>query len=151
MTRTRQRARARGVGAPAAPRAVVLVRLGTLGRGAAEAPAHLAHGVVVELPGRLLRLDAVLDQHDLNGIIVATPAFTHAEMACRALAAGRHVYVEKPLAMSLDEAKKAVKNATSLHITSATPPGDSPGSAAASPGTAAGLDHRSRWDSHRWR
>ena len=59
-----------------------------------------------EFDGKADSIDAVLEQHDLDGIIIATPAFTHAEMACRALAAGRHVYVEKPLAMSLDEADR---------------------------------------------
>lgn len=66
-----------------------------------------------EFGGKADSIDAVLDQHDLNGIIVATPAFTHAEMACRALAAGRHVYVEKPLAMSLDEAGRIASAAKS--------------------------------------
>ena len=35
-----------------------------------------------EFGGKADSIDAVLDQHDLNGIIVATPAFIHADMAC---------------------------------------------------------------------
>ncbi|MBS1120185.1 MAG: oxidoreductase domain protein [Deltaproteobacteria bacterium] len=42
----------------------------------------------------------------IDAIVVATPAPTHAPLACGALAAGKHVLVEKPLALSLDEARE---------------------------------------------
>jgi len=37
-------------------------------------------------------------------ITIATPASTHAELAAQAIAAGKHVLVEKPIAMTLDDA-----------------------------------------------
>src|SRR5436305_10456824 len=46
------------------------------------------------------RLDRVLDDHQVDGVIIATPVYTHYELAARALAAGKHVFVEKPLAPS---------------------------------------------------
>lgn len=42
---------------------------------------------------------------DLDGVIIASPASLHAEMAAVALDAGLAVFVEKPLAMSLQDAE----------------------------------------------
>jgi predicted dehydrogenase len=41
---------------------------------------------------------------DVDAIVVATPAPSHAPLACAALAAGKHVLVEKPLATSCADA-----------------------------------------------
>ncbi|MFH1760631.1 MAG: Gfo/Idh/MocA family oxidoreductase [bacterium] len=45
----------------------------------------------------------VINDPEIQGLIVATRADTHAELATRALAAGKHVYVEKPLAETSEE------------------------------------------------
>lgn len=50
-----------------------------------------------------LDFDAVLDS-DCDGVVIAAPAPLHAPLSQKAFAAGKHVYVEKPLAMTLDEA-----------------------------------------------
>lgn len=50
-----------------------------------------------------LDFDAVLDS-DCDGVVIAAPAPLHALLAQRAFKAGKHVYVEKPLAMNLEEA-----------------------------------------------
>ena len=50
-------------------------------------------------------VDDLLTGDGLDGVVVASDAPTHAELACRALASGRHVYVEKPFAMTLEEAE----------------------------------------------
>ncbi|MCG8420914.1 MAG: Gfo/Idh/MocA family oxidoreductase [Proteobacteria bacterium] len=57
----------------------------------------------MQAPGaRLSRsFDEVLDADDVDAVVIATPAVTHADMACRALAADKHVYVEKPLALDV--------------------------------------------------
>jgi predicted dehydrogenase len=49
-------------------------------------------------------LDALLGDDEVGAVLIATPAPSHAPLARRALAAGRHVFVEKPLAMSLADA-----------------------------------------------
>ena len=51
-----------------------------------------------------LALEALLETSD--AVIVASPAETHFELAGRALAAGKHVLVEKPIAATLDEADR---------------------------------------------
>lgn len=50
-------------------------------------------------------LEEVLDDDDVEGVVVATPAVTHASIASRALEAGKHVLVEKPLAVSVRDAE----------------------------------------------
>ena len=47
--------------------------------------------------------DALISDPDVEVVVVATPHDTHADLTARALAAGRHVWCEKPLALTLDE------------------------------------------------
>ncbi len=51
-------------------------------------------------------VDVLLGDPELDAIIVATPADTHFEIASAALEAGKHVFVEKPLARSSQDAEK---------------------------------------------
>jgi predicted dehydrogenase len=46
-------------------------------------------------------------------VVVATPPVAHAEVACRALASGRHVLCEKPLALDLAQAREMLRVARS--------------------------------------
>jgi predicted dehydrogenase len=46
-------------------------------------------------------LDGLLAHDDIDIVVVATPPFTHAALTVQALEAGRHVLVEKPLAIDL--------------------------------------------------
>ena len=61
-----------------------------------------SHGPVNEL----------LVGHDLDGVVIASAAPTHAKLACRALECGLHTYVEKPFALTLDEADRMAAAAT---------------------------------------
>lgn len=64
---------------------------------------------VAEVTGaRIATLDEVLVDPEIDGVSFATPAETHAELALRALESGKHVYVEKPIALSLDDAQKLI-------------------------------------------
>ena len=56
-------------------------------------------------------LDRVLDDPEVEVVAIATPAVTHARLALRALEAGRHVFVEKPLALSVADAEALVATA----------------------------------------
>ena len=51
-------------------------------------------------------LDELLVDPQLDALVCATPVPTHAEVALRALAAGKHVFVEKPLAQSIAAAEE---------------------------------------------
>jgi predicted dehydrogenase len=46
----------------------------------------------------------VIDDPAVDAVIIATPVFTHFELASRSLRAGKHTFVEKPLAASVEEA-----------------------------------------------
>ena len=54
------------------------------------------------------RFDDLLDDSSLKAVVIATPVPTHFELARRALAAGKHVFVEKPPALSGGEADELV-------------------------------------------
>lgn len=112
------------------------VRLGILGCGFATQSRHLpalkrTAGIeVVALcdadPARLARVaadwrvgrryrepQALLDDPDLDAVAVCTPAEHHVPLALAALAAERHVFVEKPLALSLEDADRLAERAAS--------------------------------------
>jgi Oxidoreductase family, NAD-binding Rossmann fold len=48
-----------------------------------------------------------------TGIVIATPAPTHSELAMRALAAGKDVFVEKPMTLTMAEAQALAEYADS--------------------------------------
>jgi predicted dehydrogenase len=51
----------------------------------------------------------VLADADVDGVVIATPAGTHFALALAALQAGKHVFVEKPLATTVAEVDKLEK------------------------------------------
>lgn len=59
----------------------------------------------------------VLSDPAIDGVAIATPARTHYDLAKRALLAGKHVLVEKPLAMSSAEAAELSTLAAERRLT----------------------------------
>lgn len=53
--------------------------------------------------------DDVLADPRIEALVIATPAVRHAELALAALSSGRHVFVEKPLATSIEDCELMVK------------------------------------------
>ncbi len=88
-------------------------------------PAILANGrsrlsgIVTRNPAKALpygvpaftTLEAALAESEAAAIYVASPVFLHASQSIAALAAGRHVLCEKPMAMNLAEAESMVAQA----------------------------------------
>jgi predicted dehydrogenase len=56
-------------------------------------------------------LDDLLNDPELDAVVVATPVPSHAELAQRVLAAGKHCFVEKPMAQTEEEAEAVVQAA----------------------------------------
>jgi len=57
------------------------------------------------------RFDDLLNDPSLTAMVIATPAVTHFALAAQALEAGKHVFVEKPLAVTFDEGSQLVAKA----------------------------------------
>jgi predicted dehydrogenase len=52
---------------------------------------------------------ALLDQKEVDYVLIATPEHWHAKMTLDAADAGKHIYCEKPMTYSIEEAKKVVR------------------------------------------
>jgi len=65
-------------------------------------------------------LDELLDDDELAAVVIATPSATHADLVERALDAEKHVFVETPMALSVDRAsflvRRAERNGRSLMV-----------------------------------
>lgn len=56
-------------------------------------------------------LDALLERDDVDAVYIATPPYLHHDQAMRALAAGKHVICENPLAIDLDDGAEMITEA----------------------------------------
>ena len=63
----------------------------------------------------------LLDAEDIDVVHICTPNATHADLALRALEAGKHVICEKPLATNADDAKRLVHLAAERGRVAAVP------------------------------
>src|SRR6266850_4100398 len=55
--------------------------------------------------------EQALNDRDVNAVVVATPAETHFKLAKQVLCAGKHVFVEKPLATKASEVDELAEHA----------------------------------------
>jgi predicted dehydrogenase len=62
------------------------------------------------------RLDEMLEDPSLDAVVIATPVPTHYEIAKLALEAGKHVFVEKPPAMTAAEIDELVASASAREL-----------------------------------
>ncbi|MEE3331490.1 MAG: Gfo/Idh/MocA family oxidoreductase [Myxococcota bacterium] len=71
------------------------------------------------VPNGITNLDEALALPGVDIVTIATPPHTHAEIAIRACAAGKHVMCEKPFAASLEEGERmleAAEKAGVVHV-----------------------------------
>ena len=61
------------------------------------------------IPHHFQDLDALLARDDIDLVVVGAPNFTHCDITVRAAQAGKHVVVEKPLALNLAEADRMIE------------------------------------------
>jgi myo-inositol 2-dehydrogenase / D-chiro-inositol 1-dehydrogenase len=99
---------------------------GTLAR---RLPGVALAAVVDPVPGAAARLverlgagsaetdaAAVLADPDVDAVAIATPARTHADLVVAAAEAGKHVFCEKPMALTPAEADRAIGAATAAGV-----------------------------------
>lgn len=72
-------------------------------------------GILNSLRDRFINVDItshferILESSDIRAVVIATPAITHYDLATKAILADKDVFVEKPLAMTTEDAKKLLK------------------------------------------
>jgi predicted dehydrogenase len=97
-----------------------LARLGQLRVTAVcDLVAERAEALAARHPGaRAVALPDLLAADDVDAVLVLTLPATHADVALTALAAGKHVYLEKPLALSVAEGRAvlAAADAAGLRV-----------------------------------
>lgn len=79
----------------------------------ADLNAALRENAEKQYPGMLAveSAEAVIQDASIDAVVIATPPRTHYELVSKALHEGKHVFVEKPLTLSTDEARKLVQQA----------------------------------------
>jgi UDP-2-acetamido-3-amino-2,3-dideoxy-glucuronate N-acetyltransferase len=80
--------------------------LGALGA-ISDSSSELANKFSTQFGAPALDFEAVLESN-CDGVVIAAPAPLHASLSQQAFAAGKHVFVEKPLAMTLEEADEMI-------------------------------------------
>jgi predicted dehydrogenase len=53
--------------------------------------------------------EEMLKRDDIDAVVIASPNAAHAEQAVAAVEAGKHIYLEKPMAITLEDCRKVVK------------------------------------------
>ncbi|MEE9273406.1 MAG: Gfo/Idh/MocA family oxidoreductase [Robiginitomaculum sp.] len=62
-------------------------------------------------------MDTMLSDPSIDGVVIASPAKCHKDQSLQAIKAGKHVYVEKPLALSLSDGKIVCNAARVTNLT----------------------------------
>ena len=65
---------------------------------------------------RYTDIDAALDDDEIDAVVIAPPSGMHFEHASKALAAGKHTFVEKPLAESTSQAIELTQMAEAARV-----------------------------------
>lgn len=79
--------------------------------GVVDAHPDTAASMSAQLGAPVITFEHALSDPGIQGIAFATPAETHADVARRALAAGKHVYVEKPMALTAQACRGMIEDA----------------------------------------
>lgn len=61
-------------------------------------------------------LEAVLSDPEVEGVMIATPHSTHADLVIEAASAGKHVFVDKPFTLTVAEGKRAINGAEAAGV-----------------------------------
>jgi scyllo-inositol 2-dehydrogenase (NAD+) len=61
-------------------------------------------------------LDEALEKTSFDAVVISTPTFTHRDLAVRAAGAGKHVFCEKPMALTIEECDDMIQAAKSSGV-----------------------------------
>src|SRR5437773_6968782 len=65
-------------------------------------------GETYGIHARFDTLEAALEWGEFDAVVITTPTFTHKALAVTAAGAGKHVFLEKPMALSLAECDEII-------------------------------------------
>jgi myo-inositol 2-dehydrogenase/D-chiro-inositol 1-dehydrogenase len=97
----------------------IALQASTLGDMVAVADVNLAHGrffndqIAKRTPGKSVEIfqdyRKLLERKDIDAVTIGTPDHWHVKIAIDAMQAGKHVYCEKPLSLTVDEGRQLLK------------------------------------------
>jgi scyllo-inositol 2-dehydrogenase (NAD+) len=61
-------------------------------------------------------LGGALEETSFDAVVISTPTFTHRDLAVQAAVAGKHVFCEKPMALTVDECDEMIDAARSSEV-----------------------------------
>lgn len=67
-------------------------------------------------PDAYLDVDEALRAENIDAVIISAPARSHTDLVVKAAAAGKHVFVEKPMAVTLEDADRAIAAADAAGV-----------------------------------
>ena len=73
-----------------------------------DAHADTAQSFATQYGVPTLQWAEILASSSIDGVVLATPASTHADLAEQALRAGKHVLIEKPMALTIHDAERII-------------------------------------------
>jgi len=76
-----------------------------------DSHAETAEKIAAHYKVPALEVDEILADESINGVVIAAPAEYHAPLALKSFAAGKHVYVEKPISLSIEDAERMIEAA----------------------------------------
>ena len=83
-----------------------------------EPQARARAGRLVPRAVLLASPEELLAREDVDAVVVASPTALHAPMALAVFAAGRHLYLEKPIATTVDDGRQVAAAASATHVVS---------------------------------
>ncbi|MHC4717503.1 MAG: Gfo/Idh/MocA family protein, partial [Planctomycetota bacterium] len=60
---------------------------------------------------RCERIEEILDDPEIDAVVAAVPSHLHADVVCAALSAGKHVFCEKPMALTVSDCDRMLASA----------------------------------------
>lgn len=69
-----------------------------------------------EIAGRYTSLEEALQGEKFQAVVITTPTFTHKQIAILAAQAGKHIFLEKPMALTIEECRAIIRAARDNHV-----------------------------------
>lgn len=86
-----------------------IIGLGHFGKNYARLLQEISGVNLVKTSNTPGETDEIINNKEIDCVVIATPPHTHCELIVKALRAGKHVLVEKPMVLTSAEAKKVKK------------------------------------------